>query len=309
MAKGSVSPRSLSQRTSSLLLFAVSGFLAVVGMALGIEIKKIADTRQPLFNTIAAICGPHTMGQSFVATAPNLSQIDLWLAWSPPQQSIELTPTVAPVPPAAPASTIHTDKDLKYRLFLPILMRSPDELRFSTVNYPLNAEGCDLSSRSDDGAIVVSLKQDPTASEVIASGTLRLDSVEDPAKALRRPYVYRSFAFPSIPDSAGRTFYLSIEAPDSSALAPLLARYHYSDVYADGTRYLDGASTEGDLAFRVHYSTAPMSNSQLLLHRLTHNRPIPFNWPWLYPLLLATYAGSVALVIKAVVQKFIHTED
>jgi hypothetical protein len=298
----------MSRWVNSLILFIVSGFLAVAGMAFSVEIKGVSDTRQPLFNSFAAICGPHMMGQSFVATAANLNQVDLWLAWSPPQQPIGLVPTDTPVLSPSPDNRKQADKNLKYGVFLPIIARTPAEFRYSTVDYVLNAEGCDLTAPRDDGEIVFSLRQNPASSEVLATGAIRPGAVEDPATTLRRPYVYRRFTFPPIPDSAGRSFYLSIEAPDSSASAPLLARYHRSDVYAPGMRYVDDTPAMGDLAFRVHYGSVPMRDFQLLLNRLTRSRPAPFNSPWLYPLLLALYAGFVALLVQAIMGESRKTE-
>jgi hypothetical protein len=307
MAKGSDSPRSMARWVNSLILFVVSGFLAVVGMAFSVEIKGVSDTRQPLLNSFAAICGPHMMGQSFVATAANLNQVDLWLAWLPPQQPIGLAPPDTPVLAPSPDNRKQADANLKYGVFLPIIARAPTKFRYSTVDYVLKAEGCDRTASRDDGEITFSLRQSPMSSEVLATGNIRLGVVEDPATTLRRPYVYRRFTFPPIPDSAGRTFYLSIEAPDSSASAPLLARYHRSDVYAHGMRYVDNIPAEGDLAFRAHYGSVPMGNFQLLLNRLTRSRPAPFNSPWLYPLLLALYAGSVALLVQAIVRELRKT--
>lgn len=300
MARGSVLPRSLFRWAGSLALFALSGLLAVGGMAFVIEVRGVADTRQPLFDNLAAVCGPHIIGQSFVATAPNLDRIDLWLAWSPPRQLVESTAIATPLPAATPSGDIHTDRNLKYRLFLPIVVRSPDVF---------NPQGCDVATSGGNGAIIVSLKPSPTSSTVIATATLRLDWAEDPATPWRRPYVYQSFTFPPVPDSAGRTFYLSVEAPASSATAPLLARYHHSDAYPEGSRYLDGIPIPGDLAFRVHYRAAPLSDLRLLWHRLAHDRPVPFNWSWLYPLLLAVYVGSFTLVIRIAAKDATPIED
>jgi hypothetical protein len=301
MAKGSVSPRSMPHWVNSLILFVVSGFLAVAGIAFSVEIKGVSDTRQPLLNSFAAVCGPHVMGQSFVATAANLNQVDLWLAWLPPRQSIGLALTATPVLSPPLGNSKQADTNPKHRVFLPIITRAPAEFRYSTVHYALNSEGCDLTALRDDGEIVFSLRQSPTSSEVLVTGTIRLDAVEDPATALRRPYVYRRFTFPPILDSAGRTFYISIEAPDSSASAPLLARYHRNDVYTQGMRYVDNTPARGDLAFRIHYGGVPMRDFQLLLNRLTRSRPAPFNSPWLYPLLLSLYTGFVALLVQAIV--------
>jgi len=302
MARGPASIRRVPQRAASLLLFVASGLVAIAGMVIGVNIKGLSDTRQPLFDGIAAVCGPHTFGQSFIATESNLDRIDLWLAWSQPQQLIEPTATTVPAPTAAPMTDRHSAESHRYRLFLPSISRPPDGLGFSTGYYALNADGCELTSPGDMRAVVVSLKQDPASSEVIAAETFRLDQVADPATAVQALYDSRSFAFDPIPDSAGRVFYLSIGAPGASASAPLLARYHRGNVYADGIRYEDGASVSGDLAFKLHYAAAPMGDLWLLLHRLTQNRPAPFAWPWLYFLLLAAYVGCVALVIKALGQ-------
>jgi hypothetical protein len=290
MDKGSALPGNLSRWAGWLVLPAVSGLLAVAGLALVIATRQVADTRQPLFDGVAAVCGPHTLGQSFVATAPNLDRIDLWLAWSPSTQAVEIAPAI---PPPASAGQARPNQSLPYRLFLPIIARSPDES---------NTQNCNLASSDGSEMITVSLRTAPAPATAIASATLRLDSLENPAAALRRPYVYQSFAFPPIPDSAGRTFYLSVEAPSASAAAPLLARYQRGDVYAPGTRYQDGAPTRGDLAFRIYDGGAPAGDLHLLMGRLARGRPAPFNWPWLYPLLLAVYVGGVVLVVRFIVR-------
>jgi hypothetical protein len=278
-----------------LALSAASGLLAVAGLALVVAARQVADTRQPLFDDLAAVCGPHTLGQSFVATAPNLNRIDLWLAWSPPAQAVEIAPTVPPPGPSPTnaAGSARPSQARRYRLFLPAIVRSPEAF---------SSQGCNPASGDGSGVVTVSLKAAPASATVIASSTVRLDNLENPAAALRRPYVYQSFAFPPILDSAGRTFYLSVEAPTASVAAPLLARYHHGDVYDRGARYQDGAPTPGDLAFRVYYGDAPAGGLQLLLGRLASGRPAPFDWPWLYPLLLAVYVGCVALVIRFIVR-------
>jgi hypothetical protein len=290
MDKGSALLRNLARWAGWLALSAVSGLIAVAGLALVIAARQVADTRQPLFDGLAALCGSHTLGQSFVATAPDLNRIDLWLAWSPSTQAVETAPSI---PPPAPAGRSRPNQALPYRLFLPVIARSPDEL---------NSQGCNPVSSDGSGMIIVSLKTAPASATAIASATLRLDSLENSAAALRRPYVYQSFAFPPIPDSAGRTFYLSVEAPSVSAAAPLLARYQRDDVYALGTRYRDGTPIPGDLAFRIYDGDAPASDLRLLVGRLARGRPTPFNWPWLYPLLLAVYAGCVVSIVRFIVR-------
>ncbi len=297
MDKGSAFLGNLPRWAGWLALSAVSGLLAVAGLALVIAARQVADTRQPTFDGLAAVCGPHTFGQSFVATAPDLNRIDLWLAWSPSTQAVETVPTI---PPPASTGRPRPNQVLPYRLFLPAIVRSPDEL---------NSQGCNPVSSDGSGVITVTLKTAPASATVIASTTLRLDSLENPAAALRRPYVYQSFVFPPIPDSAGRSFYLSVEAPSVSAAAPLLARYQRDDVYAPGTRYRDGTPLPGDLAFRLYDGDSPAGGLLLLADRLALGRPAPFNWPWLYPLLLAVYAGCVVPIVRFIVRCAVSRRD
>ena len=295
MDRGSALLGDLPRQAGWLALSALSGLLAVAGLALVIAARQVADTRQPLFDDLAALCGPHTLGQSFVATAPDLNRVDLWLAWSPPSSAVAAAPAVSPPEPGPTTSAgrDHPNQAHPYRLFLPTIMRSA---------LASSSQDCNLASSDGSGVITVSLRAAPASATVVASATLRLDSLENPAAALRRPYVYQSFAFPPIPDSAGRTFYLSVEAPSALVAAPLLVRYQHGDVYAQGTRYQDSTPAPGDLAFRIYYGDVPAGDLQLLLGRLAAGRPAPFNWPWFYPLLLAVYVGAAVLVVRFIVR-------
>ena len=159
MDRGSALLRDLPRWTGWLALSAVSGLLAVAWVALVIAVRQVADTRQPLFDALTPICGLHTLGQSFVATAPNLDRIDLWLAWSPSPQEVQIATPVLPPDQATPDRSSHSDQIGRYRLFLPIIVRSPDVL---------NTQGCDLASSDGSGVITVSLKAAPTSAAAIA---------------------------------------------------------------------------------------------------------------------------------------------
>lgn len=59
--------------------------------------------------------------------------------------------------------------------------------------------------------------------------------------------------FTPIPDSANRSFYLLIEAPQARAERPLRLRSSTHDVYGPGAAFLDDAPLPGDLTFHAYY--------------------------------------------------------
>jgi len=309
MDKGLVGWIGLPKWACWMALFAASGLLAIIGLTLSAEIKGVSSTQQPLFDRFAAVCGPHTQGQSFVATEPNLNRVDLWLAWIPPQPVEESVAISTARPAGAPGQEQATAGHDRYRVFLPLVTHSPEPVLGFPVGFVLNTEGCELASSKGESTVVVSLKQDAASSEVIAAAAFRLDSLENPATRWRRPYAFQSLTFPPIPDSAGRAFLVTIEAPSSSASGPLLARYHHADLYADGSRYLDGESTSGDLAFRLHYQAVPSADTLLLLSRVARHRAFPFDRAWFYLLLLAIYVGLFAVIIKDVAEHLSNPQN
>jgi hypothetical protein len=130
--------------------------------------------------------------------------------------------------------------------------------------------------RTNRSPVVFHLREGAEATADLATVTIKASHLEDVTTMVRRPYVYQSFSFSPIPDSAGKTFYFWIESPQSPAGDPLLVRYQAGDVYPKGAMSIDGSAIDGDLAFRIYYTKGFFGNGALLLERLVEHRPFPW---------------------------------
>ena len=154
--------------------------------------------------------------------------------------------------------------------------------------------------RTNHSPIVFHLREGAEATADLATVTINASRLEDVTTMVRRPYVYQSFAFSPIPDSAGKTFYFWVESPQSPTDDPLLVRYQAVDVYPEGAMSIDSSAIEGDLAFKAYYTKGFLDNTTLLLERLIEHRPFPWSSKAFYVVVFAVYlmlfAGLVQLI-------------
>jgi hypothetical protein len=137
--------------------------------------------------------------------------------------------------------------------------------------------------------VVFHLKEGAEATADLATVTIHASHLEDVTTMARRPYVYQSFSFSPIPDSAGKTFSFRVQSPQSPADDPLLVRYQAGDVYPEGAMSIDGSAIDGDLAFRAYYTKGFLGNAALLLERLVEHRPFPWGSKAFYVAILVVY--------------------
>jgi hypothetical protein len=137
--------------------------------------------------------------------------------------------------------------------------------------------------------VVFHLREGAEATADLATVTLNASHLEDVTTMVRRPYVYQSFSFSPIPDSAGKTFYFRVQSPQSPADDPLLVRYQAGDVYPEGAMSIDGSAIDGDLAFRAYYTKGVLGNAALLLERLVEHRPFPWGSKAFYVAIFVVY--------------------
>jgi hypothetical protein len=153
--------------------------------------------------------------------------------------------------------------------------------------------------RTNRSPLVFHLREGAEATADLATVTIKASRLEDVTTMVRRPYVYQSFAFSPIPDSAGKTFYFWVESPHSPTDDPILARYQAADVYPEGAMSIDSSTLESDLAFKAYYTKGFFGNATLLLERLAEHRPFPWGSKAFYVAAFAVYlmlfAGLVQL--------------
>ncbi len=143
--------------------------------------------------------------------------------------------------------------------------------------------------QTNRSTIVFHLREGAKATADLTTVTITASHLEDVTTMVRRPYVYQSFSFSPIPDSAGKTFYFWVESPQSPADDPLLVRYQAGDVYPEGVMSIDGSAIDGDLAFRAYYTKGLFGNVALLLERLVEHKPFPWSSKAFYVAIFIVY--------------------
>jgi hypothetical protein len=138
--------------------------------------------------------------------------------------------------------------------------------------------------------VVFHLREGAKATADLATVTIKASHLEDVTTMVRRPYIYQSFSFSPIPDSAGKTLYFWVESPQSPADDPFLVRYQTGDVYPEGTMSIDGSAIDGDLAFRAYYTKGFLGNVALLLERLVEHKPFPWGSKAFYIAIFVAYS-------------------
>jgi hypothetical protein len=141
----------------------------------------------------------------------------------------------------------------------------------------------------------------------LATVSIKASHLENVTTMVRRPYVYQSFSFPPIPDSAGKTFYFWVESPQTSANDPLLVRYHAGDVYPKGAMSIDSSAVDGDLAFRAYYAKGFLGNTALLLERLVAHRPLPWDSKAFYVAVFVAHLMLFAGLVQSLLRLRAHS--
>ena len=99
-------------------------------------------------------------------------------------------------------------------------------------------------SRVNSAPVIFSLKNDPQDIATILSIELTGSEIQND-----RP---TSIIFPPIPDSAGKSFYFSIESPDATPGNAITVYANEKNQYADGSAYQNNHMVSGDLVFTAY---------------------------------------------------------
>ena len=151
-------------------------------------------------------------------------------------------------------------------------------------------------ARENTGPVIFYLKTSPDAAEDLFTFTLDAADLEDNA--------YRPFEFPPIPDSAGRSFYFCLEAPEAESGNAITVWGATEDAYPDGEAVLEGLKERGvrDLTFRLGYDPPLAERARILLENLVANKPSLWGDKRLYILLALAYLALLYALFAHAIQ-------
>lgn len=150
-------------------------------------------------------------------------------------------------------------------------------------------------SRSHSGKIVFQLKKDSSRGKVI---TTQMRDVSD----LRDNHYY-SFAFPSIKNSKGKTYFFSIKAVNLEPKDVLVWYYSGDNAYPYGSGFVNKKPLNGDLQFNTYFKVPFTQGFKIALSRITKNKPIVLNLSFFYIFIFAVYFLGVMFLVGLILRR------
>jgi hypothetical protein len=138
------------------------------------------------------------------------------------------------------------------------------------------------------------LKQSLDSPEVIYQETFDASEIRNNS--------WRTFEFPPIPDSAGRTFFFYFASPDSVKGDAITVGGALGDLYNGGNAYLGPVPADADMAFRTYYGLSPSEKLAILGERLVENKPSVWSDIRFYLLLAGLYVLILLLAFVELIR-------
>jgi hypothetical protein len=125
--------------------------------------------------------------------------------------------------------------------------------------------------RQNRQAVTVRLLEVPEGSPNPLQGTERFRATFNAATVTDQ--AWRSFTLAPIPDSAGKTYLIALESPESVDGDAITIGGIERDLYPRGTAFLGMMPVLADLSFRTCYQMPFSEKLQVLSEQITQNRP------------------------------------
>jgi hypothetical protein len=101
---------------------------------------------------------------------------------------------------------------------------------------------------------------------------------------------WRTFTFPNIPDSMGKTYLVTIQSPDSVSGDAITVGGIDFDIYPHGMTFISSVPVPTrDITFRVCYNMTISEKLQLLTQQITDNRPSVWGNSGFYQVIFVIY--------------------
>ena len=100
---------------------------------------------------------------------------------------------------------------------------------------------------------------------------------------------WHTFRFPPIPDSAGKSYLISLDSPDSVDGNAITVGGIERDSYLPGTAYLGSGQIVADMAFRSCYQMTTIEKLKVLSTQVTQSRPALWGDLKFYAIIVLVY--------------------
>lgn len=104
-----------------------------------------------------------------------------------------------------------------------------------------------------------------------------------------RDQAWRTFSFPPVASSTGKTYLITLDSPESSPGNAITIGGIERDLYVPGGAFLGAVPVAADITFRVCFQMTPAEKLQMLIGQLTQDRPGVWGNSGFYGLVLGVY--------------------
>lgn len=101
---------------------------------------------------------------------------------------------------------------------------------------------------------------------------------------------WRTFSFPPLADSAGQTYVITLQSPNSTDGNAITVGGIERNVYLPGLAYVGSTPVDADIAFRSCYQMTTAEKLQVFAEQITRHRPAVWGNIGFYGLILLIYA-------------------
>ena len=144
-------------------------------------------------------------------------------------------------------------------------------------------------ARPNSGQVTFSLT--PGAGNKTRLATVQFDASQVKDNRLR------SFEFPALDDSAGKTYAFYLEAPASRPGNAITAWTDSTNPYSEGMAYFGGRAVEGDLNFAAHFRPNPWQLAGIYLDRMARGKPGIWGSTAFYVVVVTVYLTAVGVFL------------
>ncbi|MCL4458359.1 MAG: hypothetical protein M1136_08225 [Chloroflexi bacterium] len=152
-------------------------------------------------------------------------------------------------------------------------------------------------ARQNTEEVSFHLKHKPSDPKDLITITVNASAIQDNA--------FHSFGFPPQPDSAGKSYFFYLKSLRSRPGDAITVWYDPVDVYGEGSRYLNGEPTSGDLAFATYYEYSPMRALADVWHGLSDNWELSLSAFLLFVLPGYALLSLLSLYQRDIIERFI----
>lgn len=144
-------------------------------------------------------------------------------------------------------------------------------------------------ARENTHDVIFHLRSSPQTESDLAKITINGREIEDNQ--------FRPFIFDPIRDSAGKSYYLFFDSPDSEPGDAITVWGTLKNLYPEGRPFRKHRAARGDLVFLAYYQPSTLDKVDILLDRLAANKPLFWGDRRFYLLLALLYMALLSLFV------------